>query len=117
MVGIATGAHKRLGDFPAILARVAGQVEDQNGQERDAHAGYDQVDRVEERLPAERQVEHYVQIRLLAAAVELLVPHRRHTHDVPLHGDVVVLQVDAHLDVVRVGGLLQVPQVHLEKIR
>jgi len=68
-----------------LLAGITGQVEDQDREERDAHAGDDQVHGVEERLPSQSEVKHDVQIGLLAAAVELLVPHRRHPHDIPLH--------------------------------
>lgn len=41
------------------------------------------------------------------------MPHSRHAHDVPLNRQVVVLQVDADFDHVRVGLLRNVPQVHL----
>lgn len=96
-----------------LLSGLGRQVEHQHGQERYAHAWYDQVHRVEQRLSPERDVEEYVQVRFFAAHVEFFVPHGRHAHDVPLHRQVVVLQVDAHFDHVRVGRLGDVPQVHL----
>ena len=60
-----------------LLAAVRGQVEREHGEEADAHAGDDDVYGVEERLPAHRYVEGYIQVRLVAACVELFVPGRR----------------------------------------
>ena len=40
-----------------FLARVGRQVEGQDGQARNAHARDDQIDRVEQRLPPQRNVE------------------------------------------------------------
>lgn len=56
-----------------LLAAVGGQIEDQNGQETDAHARYDQVDGVEKCFPAHCDVECDVQVRFVAARVELFV--------------------------------------------
>ena len=57
-----------------LLPAVRGQVEDEHGQEGDAHAGDDQVDRVEESLATHSDVEGDVQVGLVAAGVELDVP-------------------------------------------
>ena len=43
-----------------LLPAVRGQVEDEYGEEGDAHTGDDQVDRVEERLPPHGQDERDV---------------------------------------------------------
>jgi len=97
-----------------LLAAVARQVEHQHRQERYAHARYYQIHRVEEGLAAQGDVEHDVGIGFLAAYVERLVPHGRHFYDVPLDGDVIVGQVDPDVDLIRVLGLQEVPQVDLE---
>lgn len=55
--------------FPAV----GRQVEREDGEEGDAHAGDDDVDGVEESLPPHSDVEGDVQVRLVAARVELLV--------------------------------------------
>jgi hypothetical protein len=39
-----------------LFARLRGQVEDQDCEEGDAHAGKDQVDRVEQGLSAQHQI-------------------------------------------------------------
>ena len=100
-----------------LLAAVAGQVEREHGEEADAHAGYDQVDRVEKGLAAERDVEGDVRIGLRAARIGLDVALGRHGHDVPFNGAVIVAQVytDEYL-VALVGLLVDVHQVHLEAV-
>ena len=52
-----------------LLAAVGGQVEHEHGEEGDAHAGYDEVDGVEERLAPHRHVESDVEVGLFAAGV------------------------------------------------
>ena len=97
-----------------LLPAVRGQVEDEYGEEGDAHTGDDQVDRVEQRLPPQCYVEEDVRIgRVTATAVELLVALGRHRHDVPLDTQVIFPQIDAYLDDIRLGLLVQVLQVHL----
>ena len=56
--------------FPAVRR----EIKHQDGEERDAHAGDDQVDCVEQRLPPHRDVEGDVQVGLVAARVELDIP-------------------------------------------
>ena len=63
-----------------LLARVWGEVEDEDGEEGDAHAGDDQVDCVEQRLPPHGDVEGDVQVGLVTARVELDIPLCRHLH-------------------------------------
>lgn len=59
-----------------LLARVRGEVEDEDREEGDAHAGDDEVHRVEQSLPPHRDVESDVQVGLIATGVVLLVPAR-----------------------------------------
>ena len=54
---------------------------------------------------------------LRAARVELFVPDGVGPHDVPLGGDVVLLQVHAQLDVVVLPLLVDVPKVDLQSKR
>lgn len=60
-----------------LFAAVAGQVKREHREKRDPHAGDDDVHRVEEGLPPHRDVERDVQVRLVAAGVELLVSAER----------------------------------------
>ena len=85
-----------------LLAAVRRQVEDEHGEEGDGDGGDDEVDGVEERLAAHRDVEGDVRVELLAARVLLEVLARRHTEQVPLRAAVEVLQVDPRLDVLEV---------------
>ena len=57
-----------------LLPTVGGEVEDEDGEEGDAHAGDDQVHRVEQGLPPHRDVEGDVQVGLVAASVEFNIP-------------------------------------------
>ena len=95
-----------------LLPRVRWKVEHEHGEEGDADAGDDDVDRVEEGLPPQRQVKDDVKVRLRAAGIVLLVAHRRGRHDVPLGGEVELLQVHSHLYPVVAAVLVDVPQVH-----
>jgi hypothetical protein len=56
-----------------LFSAVGWQVEGEDREEGDAHARDDQVDRVEERLPPHRDVESYVQIRLITTSIKFLV--------------------------------------------
>lgn len=56
-----------------LLTAVGGQVEHEHGEEGDAHARDDEVHRVEQRLAPHRDIERDVQVRLVAARVELFV--------------------------------------------
>ena len=52
------GEREQDGDGEAhLLPRVWGEIEHEDGEEGDAHAGDDQVDCVEQRLPPHRDVE------------------------------------------------------------
>jgi hypothetical protein len=62
-----------------LLSAIRGQIEDEHRQEGNSHAGNDEVHRVEKRLSAHGDVERDIQVRLVAARVELLVPALRHT--------------------------------------
>jgi hypothetical protein len=64
--------------FPAtdLFSAVGWQVEGEDREEGDAHARDDQVDRVEERLPPHRDVESYVQIRLITTSIKFLVSEK-----------------------------------------
>lgn len=64
-----------------LFATVRRQIEHQNGQETDAHAGYDQVHSVEKRFPAHRDVERDIQVRFVAARVELFVSEMQTKED------------------------------------
>jgi len=64
-----------------LLAAVRRQVEHQDGERRDEHAGDDQVDGVEQRLPLDHKVVGDVQV---GGVVGVLVFARRQRHDVPL---------------------------------
>ncbi len=52
-----------------LLAAVRGQIEDEDGEEGDAHAGDDEVDGVEEGLAPHRHVERDVEVGLITARV------------------------------------------------
>lgn len=56
-----------------LFATVRWQIEHQYGEEANAHAGNDEVHRVEQRLPAHRNVERDVEVRLVAAGVKLFI--------------------------------------------
>ena len=62
-----------------LFARVRGEVEGEDGEEGDAHAGDDDVDGVEKGFPPHRDVEGDVEVGLVAARVEPLVPENSHT--------------------------------------
>lgn len=62
-----------------FFTAVRWQVERQDREERDAHARYDNVDRVKKRFPSHGDVERYVQIRFIAARIDLFVPIK-HKH-------------------------------------
>ena len=63
-----------------LLSTIWREVEHQDGQKADAHAGDDEVDGVEESLPPHGDVEGDVQVRFLTAGVELDIPHSRYLH-------------------------------------
>ena len=56
---------------PDLLSTIWREVEHQDGQKADAHAGDDEVDGVEESLPPHGDVEGDVQVGLVTAGVEL----------------------------------------------
>ena len=60
-----------------LLAAVGGQVEDEDGQAGDGHAGHDQVEGVEQGAPPQGDVEGDVGVGLRAARVELHLPQGR----------------------------------------
>ena len=57
-----------------LLPTVGGEVEDEDSEEGDAHAGDDQVHRVEQGLPPHGDVEGDVEVGLVAARVEFYIP-------------------------------------------
>jgi len=57
-----------------FFTAVRWQVERQNREERDAHAWYYDVHRVEKRFPSHGDVERYVQIRFVATRIDFFVP-------------------------------------------
>ncbi len=60
-----------------LFSAVRRQVEDEHGEEGDAHAGDDEVDGVEQRLASHRHVERDVEVGLVAAGVVLDVADGR----------------------------------------
>ena len=98
---------------PDLLSTVWREVEHQDGQKADAHAGDDEVDGVEESLPPHGDVEGDVQVGLVTAGVELdiskskqeslrvfsqqTLPLCRNSQDIPLHGFVEFFQVYSDL--------------------
>ena len=68
-----------------LLSAVRREVEDEDSEEADAHAGDDEVDGVEESLPPHGDVEGDIQVGLVAAGVELDIPLGRDLQYVPLH--------------------------------
>ena len=62
-----------------FLAAVGGQVEHEHGEKGDAHAGYYEVDSVEERLAPHRDVESNIEVGLGAACV---IPETRRSKSV-----------------------------------
>ena len=88
-----------------LLPTVRREVEDEYGEEADAHAGNDEVDGVEEGLPPHGDVEGDVEVRLVTAGVELDVPLGWDLQNVPLHRHVELGQVDP--DVHRGAALLR----------
>ena len=65
--------------FTHFLAAVGGQVEHEHGEKGDAHAGYYEVDSVEERLAPHRDVESNIEVGLGAACV---IPETRRSKSV-----------------------------------
>ena len=65
---------ENLGFDNNLLPAVRREIKHQDGEEGDAHAGDDQVDCVEQRLPPHCDVEGDVQVGLIAAGVELHIP-------------------------------------------
>ena len=61
-----------------LLSTVRGEVEHEDGEEADAHAGDDEVDGVEESLSPHGDVEGDVQVGLVAASVVLHVSNGWH---------------------------------------
>ena len=57
-----------------LLSTIGREIEDQNCEEADAHAGDDEVDGVEECFPPHGDVEGDVQVGLVTARVELHIP-------------------------------------------
>jgi len=94
--------------FSYLLSRIRGQIEDQHGQEGDAHAGDDQVDGVEQRLPPHGHVECDVQVGFIAASVELDIANGGNLQDVPLHRHVELGQVHADLHAITAQFLINV---------
>lgn len=60
--------------MPYFFAAVRRQIKRQYREERNAHARYNDVHRVEKRFPPHGDVERNVQIRFVAARVDFFVP-------------------------------------------
>jgi hypothetical protein len=60
--------------FPYLLSTIGGQIEGEHREKGDAHTRNDDVDRVEEGFPSHGDVERNVQVGLITARVELLIP-------------------------------------------
>ena len=71
-----------------LLPAVWGQVEHQHCQTGNRQTRHDEVKGVEQWSPAERDVEHDVRIRDIAAGERFHPPRGRHIQDVPLHVEV-----------------------------
>ena len=80
-----------------LLPTVRREVEHEDGEEADAHAGDDEVDGVEESLPPHGDVEGDVQVGLVTAGVELDISFGWNLQYVPLHRHVELRQVDTHV--------------------
>ncbi len=96
-----------------LLPAVRRKVKSEDGEEGDAHTGYDQVDGVEKRLATHGDVESNVEVRLITACVELLIPLGRHLENVPLDRHVKLRQVYAQVHHCRAFRLVQVPKIDL----
>ena len=96
-----------------LLPTIRGQIKHQNGKEGDAHAGDDQVHRVEQRLAPHCNVEGDIQVGLVATGVVLDVPDGRHLQDVPLDRHVELRQVHPDLHFRFAILLVNVSQVDL----
>ena len=59
-----------------LLSTVRREVEHQDCEEADAHAGDDEVDGVEQRLPPHGDVEGYVQVGLVTARVKFFISEK-----------------------------------------
>ena len=71
MEPISAGNKKFLTLTAHLLSTVRREVEDEDGEEADAHAGDDEVDGVEEGLPPHGDVEGDVEVGLVTAGVIL----------------------------------------------
>jgi len=73
-------------------------MKDDDCEEGDCDARYDEVDRVKQRLAADRHVEGDVWLRLRTTIVALHVLSRRHAQYVPLNTPVELFQINAVID-------------------
>ena len=105
-----------LGPKGHLFSAVRRQVEGEHSEKGDAHAGDDEVDRVEERLASHRHVERDVEVGLVAARVVLDVPDGGNLQNVPLDAHVELGQVDADLDLGPTVLLVDVTQVNLKQM-
>ena len=64
-----------------LLPAVRGKIKHKDSEEGDAHAGDDQVDCVEQRLPPHRDVEGDVQVGLVTARVDFNIPTKEFNSD------------------------------------
>ena len=113
MEPISAGNKKFLTLTAHLLSAVRREVEDEDGEEADAHAGDDEVDSVEQGLAPHSHVEGDVKIGFITAGIIFHVPHRRHLQNVPLHRHVELRQVHPDLHLRPVVFLVDVAQVHL----
>jgi len=78
-----------------LLAGVGRNVEDEESDGTDSDARQDEVDRVEERLSSDGDVELDVGVRLGAARIVFVVLLRFDRQQIPLRAFVIVVQIDA----------------------
>ena len=79
------------------------------------HAGNDQIDCVEQGLPAHSYVKRDIQIGFVAAGVKFLISNSRHLENVPFDRHVEFGQIDAERDYVGTFDLAHMPKVNLKK--
>ena len=80
-----------------LFARIWWQVKYQHRQEWNPHAWNNDIYGVKKRFPSQGQIKDNVWIRLLTAGIILFISYCRNIHNVPLSGNVILLQIHAHV--------------------
>ena len=83
--------------FTNLFARIWWQVKYKHRQEWNPHAWDNDIYGVEKGFPSQRQIKDDVRIRLLTAGIILFISYCRNIHNVPLSGNVIFLQIHAHV--------------------